>query len=167
MHDEIEKKLKFLRELERLKGAPVKSASYVSPLEQDINVAKGSAPSPEPVTRIKDATEHIDTKTAKKLISGTDFTSKINALRGLGKKVAGVIPFAGAGMAALSGEPAMAAEELAGDIPVAGQIYEAIKPTESGNPEEQSQMLAENDALKAYKQSPARLDKLRALMGKK
>lgn len=83
------------------------------------------------------------------------------------KKLAGMIPLAGAGMAALSGDPAMAAEELAGDIPVAGQVYEAIKPSESGNPEEERQMLAEDQARKNYEKSPARMAKLKALMGQK
>jgi hypothetical protein len=73
----------------------------------------------------------------------------------LGKKVAGVIPFAGAGMAALSGDPAMAAEEAAGDIPILGQAYEAIKPEMAGNPEEERMMLAEDKARKAYAKSPA------------
>lgn len=88
----------------------------------------------------------------------------------LGKKVAGVLPLAGAGMAALSGDPAMAAEELAGDIPIAGQIYEAIKPSDSGNPEEEAEMLAERDAIEQYKGSQAskdRLSKLKSLIGKK
>lgn len=50
----------------------------------------------------------------------------------LGKKAMGVLPFAGAGYAALNGDSAMAAEELAGDVPVVGQAFEAIKPTASG-----------------------------------
>jgi len=89
---------------------------------------------------------------------GFDVSKNSKLLKMLGKKAAGVIPFAGAGMAALSGEPAMAAEELAGDIPVAGQIYEAIKPTESGNPEEERQMLAERKGSDMYKKSQAYRD---------
>jgi len=91
-------------------------------------------------------------------------TGKSIPIKGAFKKLAGIIPLAGAGMAALSGEPAMAAEELAGDIPVAGQVYEAIKPTESGNPEEERMLLAEDKARKAYAQSPARMSKLQAMM---
>lgn len=79
----------------------------------------------------------------------------------LSKKVAGIIPFAGAGMAALSGDPAMAAEELAGDVPVAGQIYEAIKPSDSGNVEEEKTMIAEDRARKNYANSPAAMDRKR------
>lgn len=73
----------------------------------------------------------------------------------LGKKAAGIIPLAGAGYAALQGDPAMAAEEAAGDIPFVGQAYEAIKPTESGNPEEERQMIAERNAKVNYQNSPA------------
>lgn len=169
-----EKRLKYLRDLEKLKASGIKSEDYTSPLEQDVMKVKSLAKEvPEQVTKLQGMTEKIDTKGIAPIISGSDFSSKIEALRALkkaGKKVAGIIPLAGAGMAALSGDPAMAAEELAGDIPVAGQIYEAIKPTESGNPEEEAQMLAERDAMEQYKGSPAakdRLSKLKALIGKK
>lgn len=77
----------------------------------------------------------------------------------LSKKLAGVIPLAGVGMAALSGDPAMAAEELAEDVPVAGQVYSAIKPTESGNREEEKIMLAEDRARRNYANSPAAMDR--------
>jgi len=92
-----------------------------------------------------------------------DKLAKFRALRALGKKVAGVIPFAGAGYAALQGDSAMAADELAGDVPFLGQAYEAIKPAESGNPEEERQMLAEIQAQKNYNASPAHLARLQAL----
>lgn len=167
---DVDKKLKFLQELQRLKAKGIKSEDYTSPLDQDVIKVKGGSPEPETVTRIKNATEHINTKQGMPVISGDVFSEKIAALRalkGAGKKLAGMIPLAGAGMAALSGDPAMAAEELAGDIPVAGQIYEAIKPTESGNVEEEAQMLAEDKARKAYEKSPARLARIKALMGQK
>jgi hypothetical protein len=83
---------------------------------------------------------------------------------GLFKKIAGIIPLAGAGMAAMSGDPAMAAEELAADLPGG----EALRSEAAGmSPEEEAMMLAEIDAQKAYAKSPARMDRLRALMGKK
>jgi hypothetical protein len=87
-------------------------------------------------------------------------------LGSLGKKAAGIIPLAGVGMAALSGDPAMAAEELASDAAgPAGIAYDAIKPEIAGNRDEERQMLAERDAMEKYKKSPARLDKLKKLMG--
>lgn len=49
-----------------------------------------------------------------------------------GKKAIAAVPFAGAAYAALQGDHAMAADELAGSVPVAGQIYDAIKPEPSG-----------------------------------
>ena len=82
----------------------------------------------------------------------------------MGKKVAGVVPLLGTAYGLMSGDPAMASEEAAGDIPVIGQAYEAIKPAESGNPEEERMMLAEDKARKAYKESPARMAKLQAMM---
>ena len=169
MHDEVAKKLKYLRDLEKLKASDIKSEDYTSPLDKDTMIAKGGQSIPEEVTKIKGMTQHIDTKSPNPLLKSEDFKSKIQSLlkSNAGKKLAGVIPLAGAGMAALSGEPAMAAEELAGDIPVAGQIYEAIKPSESGNPEEERLMLAEDKARKAYETSPARMAKLKALMGQK
>lgn len=92
-------------------------------------------------------------------------------LGSIGKKVAGVIPLAGVGMAALNGDPAMAAEELASDAAgPAGMVYEALKPDVAGNPEEEKQMLVERNAMDKYKQSPAgqasKLAKLKNLMGK-
>lgn len=99
------------------------------------------------------------TRGAKDTIgAGFDASKNSGLLKMLGKKAAGVIPLAGAGLAALSGEPAQAAEELAGDIPVIGQAYEAIKPTESGNPQEERLELAEDAARKNYKKSPAYRD---------
>jgi hypothetical protein len=82
----------------------------------------------------------------------------------MGKKVAGVVPLLGTAYGLMSGDPAMAAEEAAGDIPFIGQAYEAIKPSEPGNPEEERMMLAEDKARKAYKESPARMAKLQAMM---
>lgn len=85
---------------------------------------------------VKGVTEHIDTKTVQPILSGAGHMEKIAALRAAkaaGKKLLGALPFAGAGFAALSGDPAMAAEELAQDAagPV-GLAYEAIKPTPTG-----------------------------------
>jgi hypothetical protein len=123
---------------------------------------------------IKNATDVIDTKTAQKIASPLDVMDKVAAFRaareaaktsGVGKKLMGAVPFLGAGYAALQGDPAMAAEELAGDIPVAGQVYEAIKPTDSGNVEEERQMIAERNAQEDYSNSPARLARLKALQG--
>lgn len=82
----------------------------------------------------------------------------------LGKKAAGIIPLAGVGMAALSGDPAMAAEEAAGDL--TGGVYDAIKSEDAGNRDEERQMLAERQAMDNYDKSPARLSKLKAMLWK-
>lgn len=116
---------------------------------------------------IKDATEHIDTKSVVPVSKATDWAEKIAKLRALkqaGKKVMGMIPLAGAGYAALNGEPAMAAEELAGDVPVVGQAYEALRPEAAGQSSgDERQMLAEIQAQKNYQDSPAHLARLEAL----
>jgi len=83
---------------------------------------------------------------------------------GLKKKLMGVVPMAGAAYGLMSGDPAMAAEEAAGDIPVIGQAYEAIKPESAGNPEEERQMLAEIQARKNYGASPAAADARKAAL---
>lgn len=169
------KELLKLMATAKLGASPIKSPDYESPLEDDVMKVKSlKNEAAEPVTKIKGMTDKIDTKQIAPVLSGNDFTSKIAALRalkGAGKKVAGVIPFAGAGMAALSGDPAMAAEELASDaMGPAGMAYDALKPDVAGNPEEESMMLAERDAMENYKNSPAgkaaKLAKLKALMEK-
>lgn len=137
---------------------------------------------------VKNVTDKIDTKAVQKTISGTDFVEKIAALRAAkqaGKKLMGAVPLLGAGYAALSGDPAMAAEELAGDAVdlaptlatklgssvVAGPVgiaalgLDAIKPTPTGNVEEERQMIAERDAQVNYNNSPAHLARLKALQG--
>lgn len=109
----------------------------------------------------------ISTNEIQKPISGDAFKSKIAAALKGDKKLAGIIPFAGAGIAALSGDPAMAAEELATDAAgPAGLAYEAIRPGSVGNPEEEQLMLAERDAKEAYEKSPARFSRLNKLLGR-
>jgi hypothetical protein len=65
---------------------------------------------------------------------------------GLKKKLLGAVPFAGAAYGLASGDPAMAAEQAMGDIPVIGQGLEAIAPSESGNPAEERAMLKQRAA---------------------
>jgi hypothetical protein len=99
------------------------------------------------------------TRGAKDTIgAGFDASKNVGLLKMLGKKAAGVIPLAGVGMAALSGNPAQASEELAGDIPVIGQAYEAIKPSDSGNPEEERQMIGDRNIQGNYAKSQAYRD---------
>jgi hypothetical protein len=112
----------------------------------------------------------INTNPRFKELTGDEYTSKISALRKLAKspvakKIAGVIPFAGTAFAALSGDPAMAAEQAAYDAtgPI-GMAAEALSPSESGNPEEEKMMLSERNAMEKYKKSPARQSKLKAMM---
>jgi hypothetical protein len=95
---------------------------------------------------------------------------------GMGRKVAGIVPGAGAGMALLSGEPAMAAEELGEDAvdlaaPIASRLgagaaagplglaatgaYEALKSGNAGSAEDDAMIRAERDAQKNYMKSKA------------
>lgn len=114
------------------------------------------------------AAEVIDTKSRWGTSTMSDIADKLakhRALKQMGQKALGVIPFAGTAYAALSGDPAMAADEAMGDVPVLGQAYEAIRPSDSGNVEEERQMIAERNALEDYKNSPARAARLRALQG--
>lgn len=107
---------------------------------------------------VKSKSQPIDTKQIQKIATPEDVMKKVadfRAAKALGKKALSVLPFAGAAAGFMSGDPAMAAEEAAGDIPFVGQAYEAIKPTESGNPEEERMMLAERQAMENYKNSQA------------
>lgn len=164
--DKKDKELEFLRGLEKLKASDVRSPEYTSPLDQDVMKVKGYDDPFETksVYKVPGATQKINTKQIDKVISGSDFQSKIQSLlKGGGKKALGVLPMAGAIGAALQGDPAMAAEELVMDLPG----MEAIRSDSAGmSPEDEAMMLAEIDAQKAYSQSPARMNKLQSLMGR-
>jgi hypothetical protein len=83
---------------------------------------------------------------------------KSGMFKRLGKKVAGVIPLAGAAYGLASGDPAMAAEEAAADVPVLGQAYEALKSEDAGNRNEEREMLSERNAMDSYRNSQAYRD---------
>lgn len=179
-----EDKLKFIRGMEKLQSSPVKPENYESPLEKDAMKVKGGAAPAEVIQKIKTGTEKIDTMGQKKLLSGSDFAAKIAALRGMGKKALGVIPMAGTAYGLMSGDPAMAAEEVASDVtdlaaPIAAKMgaasaagpigiaamtaQQALSPSESGNVEEENMMLAERNAMEDYKKSPAAMARKKAL----
>lgn len=117
---------------------------------------------------MKNATEHINTKQIQNQLTGDSFVDKIAKLRSmnaLGKKALSVVPMLGTAYAAMSGDPAMAADEMAGDVPVLGQAYEALKSEDAGNRDEERLMLAERNAQADYANSPARAARLKALQG--
>lgn len=167
------KRLDFIRGLEKLKASGIKSPDYTSPLNDEVLKIPGEIVNPDEITRIKGMTQKIDTATPMRQLSGNEFTNKINKLiqNKPTKKILGALPFAGVGMAALSGDPAMAAEELAQDaMGPAGLAYEAIRPETAGNPEDDAMMFAERNALENYENSPAAKDKfakIRASLGLK
>ena len=129
----------------------------------DKTLSEGFAP-------IKNSTEHIDTVSEwPKTENFTDKIAKIRAARQLGGKVLSALPFAGVGYAALQGDPAMAASEAMGDVPVLGQAYEAIKSDDVGESADAERMMLNNhNARVDYDKSPAHLARLNALrmMGK-
>jgi hypothetical protein len=184
VQDRLDKEDRFQRDLKRLQQAPVEKVddfqkTLVKDLKPDRISTVGEA---LPVKNAFVAQAEIEAKRqAAKELAGKgaeevldygqlrkEFTQKMKQSRAadaLKKKALGIVPFLGAGYAALDGDPAMAAEELAGDIPVAGQVYEAIKPSDSGNVEEERQMIAERNAREDYDNSPARMARLKALQG--
>jgi hypothetical protein len=86
------------------------------------------------------------------------------------KKALKPLPLAGVAIAALSGDPAMAAEEVAQDaMGPAGLAYEAIRPETAGSAEDDQMMIAEREALENYENSPAgqasKFAKIRAKLG--
>jgi hypothetical protein len=166
-----EKQRKFNESLRQLDNSPIsKVDDFQRPLTKQTTVNKTIDNSPQ---KIKSGADFM----ADQIIRDSEREAKMAALGKIGdtidyskfkkgaRKMMGAVPLLGAGYAALSGEPAMAAEELAGDVPVLGQAYEAIKPTESGNPEEERMMLAESQALKDYANSPAAKARRLALQG--
>ena len=98
-------------------------------------------------------------KTIKNVNSPIDTKTGMKVGKPVLKKLAGIIPLIGAGSALLSGEPAMAAEELAYDLtgPV-GTMAEALKPDTAGNVEEEKQLIAERNAKQKYNHSQAAKD---------
>jgi hypothetical protein len=171
----LERERDFNKGVQNLKSAPVE---MVDDFQKEV---------------VKDLpANRIDNRQVQKLSSGADFLAKQRILeaereakraalgkvsgdtldystfRKTGKKLAGVVPFLGAGYAALQGDPAMAAEELAQDaMGPAGLAYEAIRPSPVGNIDEEAQMIAERNAQVNYNNSPAHLAKLKALKGVK
>lgn len=95
MDEKRQKALEFLRS--QNDSSLLDKSNYTSPLNQDVMKVKGNqtmANATEPVTRIKNATQHIDTKTPMNTISGSAFKDKIARLRGL-KSIANKIPMLG------------------------------------------------------------------------
>jgi hypothetical protein len=178
----LDREVKFNRDVNTLKSAPVdKVDDFQKPLVKDIPREKiNKLGDVLPQSSGSDFQKNIEAKRAAlraktgKLpeipneINYNEFKKGIShaapSMKGAGKKILGALPFLGAGYAALQGDPAMAAEELATDAAgPAGMAYEAIRPEIAGNPEEERQMLAERNAQGAYQQSPAHLARLQAL----
>lgn len=145
MNDRIDRELKFIRDREKLRGHSGVDPNYQTPWGKDVHTVKGSAPQAETVTRVKSATEHIDTKSPLKVGNAADVmkanaekASRMKAMRKLGKGLPamGAITALGSG---LMSEDASASDiaqdiitELPGDVPVLGQVYDAIRPETSG-----------------------------------
>lgn len=90
----LQQELDLQQGLNKLKSSPVKSADYVSPLNNEINRVKGSIPIPSPekivipggnphiktneiAGRVKGITDHINNKEIQKVTSGNAFKDKI------------------------------------------------------------------------------------------
>jgi hypothetical protein len=122
--DDTEKRLKLLRDMEKLLAEPVKDASYESPLEGDVLKFKGKKAEPEPIKRLKVGTEQIDTKTGIPVLTGQQFKDKIEALRKkpgssfaqTRSKLMPSISGLGIGADLLQGDTEKAADTLAGDV---------------------------------------------------
>lgn len=175
--DYLEKERAFNKGLQDLKSAPVEMNSDLGQkIVKDLPADKINT---NQVQKIKSGADFMAEQTirqaerdAKRAALGkvvdAGNTLDYGAFRKAGKKFMGAVPLLGAGYAALQGDPAMAAEELAQDaMGPAGMAYEAIRPSDSGNVAEERQMLAERDAQVNYQNSPAHLAKLKALQGLK
>jgi hypothetical protein len=167
----------FNKKLKDLHNSPVKKVDdFQRSVTKDLPVEKINTRTVQPLKTgadfqadqiIRNAQKEAKMAALGKMGDTIDYSKFKGAAKAGSKKLLGAIPLLGAGYAALQGDPAMAADELAGDVPVLGQAYEALKPTDSGNVDEERQMLAEIQAQKNYDQSPAHLARLRALQGLK
>jgi hypothetical protein len=161
-----DKNLEQLLGLRKLLGEPIKDEGYTSPLENDTMKVKGGLPPvKEPVTKIKNATDKIDTKQVMKLTPGADFNSKIarlRAMKNLGKIIPGLgaVTALGSGMmsdnASASDTMNSVMEELPGDLPFVGQAYDAIRAEPAG-----PQLGSLDDRLQKGQLSPEEMEMLR------
>jgi hypothetical protein len=108
----------------------INTLGQVQPITSGADFAAKQAARKQAVQTVASASDVLDYNQLRK-----EFTdkAKMAARSPIARKALSILPFAGAGVAALSGDPAMAAEELAQDAagPV-GLAYEAIKASPTG-----------------------------------
>lgn len=187
MSDELNSlKAKKIDELRKQKMLQERQDRMIADMKKQATtpVIKDSSLSTQDTHHIKSTSAPVDTKGISKISSGAEFTDKIAKLRALkaaGKKVAGIIPLAGVGMAMMD-SPAASASEMIQDpnvqraalSEIAGPVGDAIDIggdlAEYGLDklgEKRDLDLIESSeerARKSYQKSPARLDRLRRLM---
>lgn len=166
-----DKDLEFIRGMEKLKASPIRSPDYTSQLSNDtMKVKGGDLPSKEPVTRIKGATDKINTRGFTQPLGNAVDVMKANADKALRmkamRKLGGVVPGLGAIAALGSGmmsDNASASdtmnnvmEELPGDLPIIGQAYDAIRSEPTG-----PQTGSFEDRLQKGQLSPEEMEMLR------
>lgn len=157
----IDKELEFLRGMEKLQAAPVVSPDYQSPLSNEINRVKGSPQIPKPVSKIKNATDKIDTKGIQKIGNAADVMkanadkiARMKALRGIANKT----PMLGAvvgGLGALLGSENASAADFAG-----GAVEGILPESEPTGPE----LGSLDDRLEKGQLTPEELDLIRKQM---
>jgi hypothetical protein len=134
-------------------------------------VIKDTSLSTKDSWKVHSPAEIINPNESVKLKSGKEFLENIAEKRAqrkltntIGKKIAGIIPMAGTLYGLASGDPAMAAEQAVGDIPVVGQAAEALASDSAGmSAEDENMMLAEEIARRNYAKSPSSKARLAAL----
>lgn len=144
MDEKKQKALDFLRS--QTDSSLLDKSSYSSPLSQDTMRVKGTPLTPEPVTRIANTTDKLNTKQVMGLGNAADVAkanaekiSRMKMLRTIGGKVpmlgavtAGIGTMLGSDEASASDGLRAAAEELPGDLPVVGAAFDAIKSEDTG-----------------------------------
>lgn len=153
METETDKILRFKRDIEKLKMAPIKDEGYISPLNEAITRVKGNVPVPEaktiikgvtdkidtmtPIARIKNVTDHIDTKSIQKIGNADLVAEKIRKIiesraasklakqaSGIGKSFVKGIPMLG-GLAVGIGTALSAGDASAGELAATPFLSEA------------------------------------------
>lgn len=147
--DAIDKELQFKKDLMELSGSkPQMVEDFQKSLVKDLPVQKINTKAVQPLTSGADfaARQAARQQAVKQVASKASDVLDYNQFRKefadkarqvartpVARKALSILPFAGAAYGALSGDPVMAAEELAQDAAgPAGLAYEAIKPVATG-----------------------------------
>lgn len=176
--EKLKRELELRRSLTSSEG--IDKTNYKSPLNQDVMTVKGGSPKPDPVTRIKNSTQHIDTKSPLRIGDAAEVMKanadkiadmrRLKALKALKAlpAIGTVVGLASAGERAYAGDMDSARDELASAIDPTG-ISDGILMVKDyvderlDNRTANQMRSAEFKAANDYRNSPAARDREAAI----